>query len=238
MIIKNYLFSIILSQSLTFSQWISFDLSSIPVSLFQEQVEPFTRSISFMIGHPVTSTISENNRFQGGVSFGMALDLSNKTFNTNPLSGFPSLHGSFLVTENLRLNGAISGFSSGNDMVQVSSYGLDLLLSKENNNSINMLMNFGYLDGPSDFRCRTIHSSINRMIETRFIPIEYGVGINFYSAHISQTLSNEIRNKIKGQTNFVFVGLKWPINKWEIGTNVIFHPNTIFISIDLLKGFR
>ncbi len=238
MIIKQFVLSLLLVQSIALPQWPSFDLSSVPSSQFQERVEPFTRSISFMIGSPISSIHIDNKRFHAGVSYGLAVDMSGKGFGENPLLGFPSLNGSYIVSDNLNLNGSISGFNSGKNMVQVSSYGFDLMLNKEGKNSTDLSMNFGYLDGPSNFRCRTIHSRIIKKVETRFVPINFGFGVNLFSAHISLVSEDEIPSTIEGQTNFVFIGFNWPINRWMVGTQIHFHPNTVFFSFDVLTSFR
>jgi hypothetical protein len=238
MTIKYFVLSLLLVQSIALPQWPSFDLSSVPSSQFQEQIEPFTRSVSFMIGYPISSNHVKNQRFQAGVSYGLAVDMSGKSFSENPLFGFPTLHGSFLVSDNLNLNGSISGLHSGKELVQVSGYGFDLMLTKEDSNSTAFSMNFAYLDGPSNFRCRTIHSSIVRKVDTQFVPINYGFGVNLYSAHISVVSEDEIPSTIEGQTNYVFIGINWPINRWKVGTKIHFHPNTVFFSFDLLTSFR
>ena len=238
MIIKYAACLMVLVQSIGFAKWPSFDLSTVPSSQFRKQVEPFTKSISFMAGHSATLVHSGSTRFYTGLSFGLAADITGETFAENPLFGFPSLHGSFFVSQNLSINGSISGYSSGSDIIHVSGYGYNLLLSESDNSFTALAMNFGYLDGPSQFRCRTIHSSIFRKVETRFIPMVFGFGVNFYSAHINVESENEIPGIIEGQTNFLMAGIVWPVKRRNFGTKIHFHPNSVYLSFDAVTSFR
>lgn len=238
MIIKNAVCLLVLVQSIAFAKGPSFDLSRVPSSQFREQVEPFTKSISFMAGYQITSDYTDSKRFHTGISYGLAADISGNTFANNPLFGFPFLHGSYFVSNNLSLNGSISGYNSGSDIIHVSNYGYNLLLSETENSFTALAMSFGYLDGPSQFRCRTVHSSISRTVETRFLPIVYGFGINLYSAHINVESEDELPGIIEGQTNFITAGFVWPAKQWNIGTKVHFHPNTVYLSFDVVTSFK
>lgn len=191
-----------------------------------------------MLGHRPRFEKSPNQRLGIGLSYGSGIDLSGLGFGDNPMFGFPLLHGSLLVTSNLFINGTLSGFQTDKDVIQISGYGFDLILSDDAVNYWSASLSFSYLDGAQDLRCRTVDFGMRRIVLTQFMPIHYGIGVNLYSARILMESGGDIPNWIEGQINYLFFGSSWSISQCKVGAQINFHSDYILFSFDINTQFN
>lgn len=219
------------------SQWTSFSLSDADPARFRQQVEPLVIGTSLHLGHRPNFERNISKRLGFGVSYGSGVDLSGTGFSENPMPGFPVLHGALLVSSNLFLNGSLSGFQSGRDVIQVSGYGLHFILSDREDNYWSSSVSFSYLDGAEDLRCRTVTFDLKRNVSTLLAPIHYGFGVNLYSARILFESNDEIPDWVEGQINYLLFGTDFYVGEWTLGAQIDFHPDYLFLSVDLTTQF-
>lgn len=117
---------------LLFGQFPSYDISEVDGSKFVLSVKPLIRSTSFSLGHHQLVKNDLNQRFYLSIVFPFGYDLTSMSFIEKSILGLPLLHSSLLISNNLRLNGKIGGFTSHDDVINYYSYGFTLGLVKDN----------------------------------------------------------------------------------------------------------
>ena len=154
-------------------QFPSYDLSAVSGNNFVAAVEPLVRSTSFSLGYHQFSDSDLSSRFS--VNINAAVGTENSFF------GLPIIHGSLLVTNNLKINGIIGGITSDNDILQYSGYGFTLSLSDDDTSQWVADLSLAKMDGPRHLHCRTIDASITKASIFKAFPFFFGFGINQYT---------------------------------------------------------
>ena len=168
---------------LLFAQFPSYNISKIE-SNFSSSVKPLIRSTSFSLGYHQLVNNSLMERVSLSIIFPLGYDLTNKSFIEYSIVGLPLLHSSLLISNNLRLNGKIGGFTSHNDVINYYSYGFSLGLVKEDPSLWIADLSIGKMDGPKYFNCRTFDFSIIRSYLSNVFPFYIGVGNNQFNSRI------------------------------------------------------
>ena len=137
---KLIFMNLLIILQLLFGQFPSYDISKGNVSNFSSSVKPLIRSTSFSLGYHQLVNNSLKERVSLSIILPLGYDLTNKSFIEYSIVGLPLLHSSLLISNNLRLNGKIGGFTSHNDVINYYSYGFSLgLLLKDVDTCMGML---------------------------------------------------------------------------------------------------
>ena len=139
---------------LLFAQFPSYNISKIE-SNFSSYVKPLITSISFSLGYHQFVNNNLNERVSVSIILPLGYDLTDKSFVEKSIVGLPLLHSSFLISNNLRLNGKIGGFTSDNDVINYYSYGFSLGLMKDDPSLWIADLSIGKMDGRKYNNCRT-----------------------------------------------------------------------------------
>ena len=113
----------IIASQLLFAQLPSYDISEVNVSKFSSSITQLIKSSSFSLGHHQLVSNNLNQDLSVSIIFPMGYDLTNKSFIGKSIMGLPLFHGSLLISNNLRINGKIGGFTSDNDVINYYCYG-------------------------------------------------------------------------------------------------------------------
>ena len=152
----------IISQYLL-GQFPSYDLSEGGESNFVAGVEPLVRSTSFSLGYHQFSAPDLANRFYVSINTAVGNDLTGHSFSGKSIVGLPIIHGTLLVTENLKINGIIGGLTTDNDVLEYSGYGFSLSLSEDDTFQWVADLSVAKMDGPRHLHCRTIAVSYTHL---------------------------------------------------------------------------
>ncbi|MFQ6615375.1 MAG: hypothetical protein ACE5HZ_01220 [Fidelibacterota bacterium] len=135
----------------------------------------------------------------------------------------PAVYGHYRVTSNLAVNGLYSGFVSGEDVVILTRYGLNLKVSPDRGISwvwmIQILM--GNLQGPDDFFLKTVDAGLARGINYRGLEGWIGLGLNGFDAGIHIRNSDpqlNLSKRMKGQITTIFFGIRRRVASGVEGT--------------------
>jgi hypothetical protein len=219
------------------AQWVSFDLKDIENDKFEEQINPFIKSISLSTTRHLYSPVNINNRLRLGFAYSHGINISGKDDISKLIGGYPNFVGELLISENLELKGNISIFNSGNDIVQSFAYGFGLnVTNKESNNWIVSVL-FSQLKGTDDISMKTIDGNIIYDFRINEFPIFLGFGINSYNSKI--LIDNElIPNSIKGNANNLLVGTIFNMGRINIMPILQLNSDIIIMSLEISGTFK
>lgn len=198
---------IIISFSFPISaQWASFKLDNLDSGQFQQQTEPFLKTISLSTNKHFFSPITINNRINIGISYSHGINITGERHSTDLMGGYPNIAGTFVVTQNLLLKGNMSIFKSESDLVQSFGYGFGLGLTNKDKNNWRFSVLFSKLQGPDDFKNRSVDAVIIKEFEFDSVPIFTGLGLNTYNTKILIEELDVIPKSIKGNANYFLFG--------------------------------
>ena len=154
------------------------------------------------------------------------------------MGGYPTLAGQLLITENLSIKGNTSIFQSENETVQSLAYGFEInLTNKEKNNWLISVL-FSQLQGPDDFKSRTIEGLLARELQLFNLPLFAGFGFNTFNTKILIDDVDSIPNRIKGSAHNFIIGAQ--VYKGRITVIPIFQFNkdVLLFSLELMRAFK
>lgn len=222
---------------LLFAQFPSYNISKIE-SNFSSYVKPLITSISFSLGYHQLVNNNLNERFSISIILPLGYDLTDKSFVEKSIVGLPLLHSSFLISNNLRLNGKIGGFTSDNDVINYYSYGFSLGLVKDNPSLWIADLSIGKMDGPRYFNCRTFDFSIVRSFSFNLLPFFIGIGNNQFNSRIFNLSNGEAPSNISDSNNYFILGQIYSFLEWKVSPQIRLNINFPQFSISFQKNFE
>lgn len=220
------------------AQLISFELDNIESEEFQQQVEPFLKTISLSINRHFFSKININKRISLGVSYSHGINTTGEKHSTDLIGGYPNLAGALVVTPNLSLKGNMSIFKSKGDLVQSFAYGFGLNLTNKDKNNWRFSVLFSKLQGPDDLKNRSIDAAIIKEFELGTVPIFAGLGLNTYNTKILIEDLDYLPKSIKGNANHLLLGAQLIKGRFTIIPVLQVNSEVIVISIEILGVFK
>jgi len=222
---------------LLFAQFPSYNISKIE-SNFSSYVKPLIKSISFSLGYHQLINNNLNERVSVSIILPLGYDLTDKSFVEKSIVGLPLLHSSFLISNNLRLNGKIGGFTSDNDVINYYSYGFSLGLVKDNPSLWIADLSLGKMDGPRYFNCRTFDFSIVRSFSFNLLPFFIGIGNNQFNSKIFNLSNGEAPSNISDSNNYFILGQIYSFLEWKVSPQIRLNINFPQFSISFQKNFE
>jgi len=222
---------------LLFAQFPSYNISKIE-SNFSSYVKPLITSISFSLGYHQFVNNNLKERVSVSIILPLGYDLTDKSFVEKSIVGLPLLHSSFLISNNLRLNGKIGGFTSDNDVINYYSYGFSLGLVKDNPSLWIADLSIGKMDGPRYFNCRTFDFSIVRSFSFNLLPFFIGIGNNQFNSRIFNLSNDEAPSNISDSNNYFILGQIYSFLEWKVSPQIRLNINFPQFSISFQKNFE
>ena len=222
---------------LLFAQFPSYNISKIE-SNFSSYVKPLITSISFSLGYHQLINNNLNERISVSIILPLGYDLTDKSFVEKSIVGLPLLHSSFLISNNLRLNGKIGGFTSDNDVINYYSYGFSLGLVKDNPSLWIADLSIGKMDGPRYFNCRTFDFSIVRSFSFNLLPFFIGIGNNQFNSRIFNLSNGKAPSNISDSNNYFILGQIYSFLEWKVSPQIRLNINFPQFSISFQKNFE
>ena len=222
---------------LLFAQFPSYNISKIE-SNFSSYVKPLITSISFSLGYHQFVNNNLKERVSVSIILPLGYDLTDKSFVEKSIVGLPLLHSSFLISNNLRLNGKIGGFTSDNDVINYYSYGFSLGLVKDNPSLWIADLSIGKMDGPRYFNCRTFDFSIVRSFSFNLLPFFIGIGNNQFNSRIFNLSNEEAPSNISDSNNYFILGQIYSFLEWKVSPQIRLNINFPQFSISFQKNFE
>ena len=222
----------------TSAQWTSFELNNIDSEQFQQQVEPFLKTISLSTNRHFFSHSIINNRVSIGVSYSQGINITGEKHSTELMGGYPNIACALVVTQNLSLKGNMSIFESGNDVVQSYAYGFGLNITNEDKNNWRFSALFSKLQGPDDLKNRSIDAAIIKEFELGSIPIFVGLGLNTYDTKILIEYIDIVPTSINGNANHLLFGAQLTKGRLTIAPVLQVNSDVVIISIEISGVFK
>lgn len=220
------------------AQWTSFELDNIESEKFQQQVEPFFKTISLSTNRHFFSPITINKRINIGLSYSHGINITGEKYSTDLIGGYPNLAGTLVVTQNLLLKGNMSIFKSEGDIVQSFAYGFGLNLTNKEKNNWRFSVLFSRLQGPDDLKNRSIDAAIINEFEIGTIPIFAGLGLNTYNTKILIEDLDSIPKSIKGNANHLLLGIQLIKGRLTIIPVLQVNSDVVILSIEISGVFK
>jgi len=213
------------------AQWIEFDIDDIGGDNFKNEVEPFIKTVSIASVNHFEDQFKTNKRFQFGVAYSHGLNISSNESSADLLGGYPNIGGALIISDNLKLKGNFSIFSSGKDVVQSFAYGVGLKITTNEVSNWRLSILFSELKGPSDIELKAMDTNINYGFMFKNLPVLIGVGSNSYKSRI--LIEDEgVPNTIKG--NSLYISLAAQFNIWNITTTPLMKisPEALIVGVE------
>lgn len=218
----------------------SFDLDDLTGTDFELRVQMLMQGTGLSLGHHPLFSNDPSKRLRLGFSLSYPVYFQKALSSGKQAGIIPLIDAGYLVTSNLILTGKISGFGSGEDVVQITSYGGILFINRENQEDAwEVNINFTYLQGPSDIYLRSSDVLIRRKFHLLKMPIQLGFGANLYSGHASPDNSELKGGRFTGQTNYIYIGEQitgFPFGK--LGLHCHMNPRAAKITLDIVKELK
>jgi len=220
------------------AQWTSFELDNIDSEQFQQQVEPFIKTISLSTNRHFFGPNVVNNRISIGVSYSHGINITGEKYSTDLIGGYPNIAGALVITQNLSLKGNMSIFESGNDVVQSFAYGFGLNITSKDKNNWRFSALFSKLQGPDDLKNRTIDAAIIKEFEFGTVPLFVGFGLNTYNTKILIEDIDIVPTSINGNANHLLFGAQLSKGRLTIAPLLQVNSDVIIISIEISGVFK
>jgi hypothetical protein len=220
------------------AQWTSFELDNINIEKFQQQTEPFLKTISLFTNRHFFSPNIIINRISIGVSYSQGINISGEKHSTDIMGGYPNIAGALVVTQNLSLKGNMSIFESGNDVVQSFAYGFGLNITNEDKNNWRSSILFSKLQGPNDLKNRSIDAAIIKEFEFSTVLIFVGLGLNTYNTKILIEDIDTVPTSINGNANHLLFGAQLTKGRLTIVPVLQVNSDVVIVSIEISGLFK
>ena len=208
-----------------FSQWAGYNIhqeeySSTSLRIF---IEGKTFGLS---SNPSLISFSKNRVYVGvGLS-------------QNQLSGWaPKFSADIFITNNIYFIGRLSQFYSDENIVHSHNYGIALTSGEDVGYSWQSSVVFCNLTGPQDFALRSVSLNMVILIQVADHPIQVGLGKEMYSARFFlEEAKTLFPNGMKGEINYLLLGVHFERNSIGIIPQIQFHPGLIGASVRMTWG--
>lgn len=221
--------------SFCFSQWVDFSLGQEEYS--QPDVQRFLEGTAFTLSESPSNLISPNHRMHVSIGFSKHLWSHSGIYQNQISRVAPKFSVSFFLTNNLTFIGGVSQFQSANQNIQVHNYGLALRTNEDTPYPLQTSAVFYRLEGPRDLSQRTVSLNLSSKINILSSNLQFGVGKEMYSATFL-IYNNSFPSGMKGEINYLLVGMLIKYNTYEIIPQLRFHPNLIDITLKFSLGIQ
>ena len=207
-----------------FSQWADVDVED---SFTSTGLKIFIESTTFGLS-PNPSLISfPKNRVYVGVGLSQ-----------NQFSGWvPKFSTDVFITKNLYFMGRLSQFYSDENIVHSHNYGIALTSGEDVVYPWQTSVVFCNLTGPQDFALRSVSLTMVTLIKVVDHQIQIGLGKEMYSARFFLEEAKMLfPNGMKGENNYILLGMYFERNSVGIIPQIRFHPGLIGTSIRMTWG--
>ena len=207
-----------------FSQWADVDVED---SFTSTGLRIFIESTTFGLS-PNPSLISfPKNRVYVGVGLSQ-----------NQFSGWvPKFSTDVFITKNLYFMGRLSQFYSDENIVHSHNYGFALTSREDIVYPWQTSIVFCNLTGPQDFSLRSVSLTMVTQIKVADHQIQIGLGKEMYSAKFFlEEAKTLFPNGMKGENNYILLGMYFERNSVGIIPQIRFHPGLIGTSIRMIWG--
>jgi hypothetical protein len=229
---------LLLTLSASSAQWTDFDLSPAVGSRFARTAQPLLRGTALALGYQPLYSRADNQRTRLGISYLYVHDFPG-TGLAGQLRGFPLVEGVIVVTDNLYLSGGISGFTSRNDVIQVTAVGLNLFLTQAAGADWHFVFRLARLDGAEDLRLRVTDFNLRKELQVAAVPLLVGFGSSTYRSRIRlRDDTHPPPTRLEGAVNYVEVGTRFTLGGFSFRPQLRLHPEVLLVSLDLMRGFR
>ena len=220
------------------AQWTSFELDNIDIEKFQQQTEPFLKTISLFTNRHFFSSNIIINRISIGVSYSRGINITREKYSTDLMGGYPNIAGTLVITHNLSLKGNMSIFESGNDIVQSFAYGFGLNITNKDKNNWRSSILFSKLQGPDDLKNRSIDVAIIKEFEFGTVPIFVGLALNTYNTKILIEGIDTVPTSINGNANHLLFGAQLTKGRLTIVPVLQVNSDVVIVSIEISGLFK
>lgn len=214
------------SLSLLYCQWLSFDFSKVDQDNFRKQVEPTILTAS-LTPNSLKNNLSKNKRMGISVSLPIGWDLSEATFESNPLLNPIRISGSFLISENLIIHGNMNLLSNSEETMQAAGYGCHF-----NSGSFTVGFSNGWVEGLKHLRVRYLDYDITTDRPFFDLPLKIGMGYNQYAGTILNMSNEYIPRKIENSILYLILGFSYRFAGVETGFQS--KINSKFVQLNLV----
>ena len=221
--------------SFCFAQWVDFSLEQEEFSW--PDVQRFLEGTAFTLSESPSNLISPNQRLH--VSMGFSKHLwSHASIYQNQISRVaPKFSVAFFLTNNLTFIGGLSQFRSANQNIQIQNYGLALRANEDTSYPLQTSAVFCRLEGPKDLSQRTVSLNLSSKLNILSSNLQIGIGKKMYSATFFHN-DNSFPLGMKGEINYLLLGMLIKNNTYGIVPQLRFHPNLIDITLKLSLGIE
>ncbi|MBU0529773.1 hypothetical protein KKF86_08475 [bacterium] len=220
------------------AQWASFELDNIDSEQFQQQVEPFLKTISLSTNRHFFCPNIINKQISIGVSYSQGINITGEKYSTDLMGGYPNLAGALIITQNLSLKGNMSIFKSGSDLVQSFTYGFGLNITNNDKNNWCFSVLFSKLHGPDDLKNKSTDAALIKEFDFGSLPTFVGFGLNTYYTKILIEDVDTVPTFIKGNANYLLFGAQLAKGKFTIIPILQVNSDVVIISIEISRVFK
>lgn len=219
---------LLLCLNLCFAQWVDYNLDQEVYS--QHDVQRFVEGAAFTLSEIPSNLISPDRRIH--ISIGLSKHLWSQTgiYQSQLSSMVPKFSAALFLTHNLTFIGGVSQFHSGNQNIQIQSYGLALRANEETSYPLQTSAVFCRLAGPKDLSLRTVSLNLSSKFNIVGFEFQLGIGKEMYSATFLLDNSN-FPSEMKGELNYFLIGMLFKKNTYGFIPQLRLHPDLIGISL-------
>lgn len=221
--------------SFCFAQWVDFSLAQEEFS--QPDVQRFLEGAAFTLSESPSNLISPNHRMHVSIGFSKHLWSHASIYQSQISRVAPKFLVSFFLTNNLTFIGGVSQFRSANQNIQIQNYGLALRANEDTSYPLQTSVIFYRLEGPKDLSQRTVSLNLSSKINILNSNLQIGIGKEMYSATFLIN-DNSFPSGMKGEINYLLLGMLIKNNTYEIIPQLRFHPNLIDITLKFSLGVQ
>ena len=207
-----------------FSQWADVDVED---SFTSTGLRIFIESTTFGLSpNPLLISFPKNRVYVGvGLS-------------QNQLFGWaPKFSADIFITNNLYFMGRLSQFYSDENIIHSHNYGIALTSEEDVVYPWQTSVVFCNLTGPQDFALRSVSLTMVTLIQVADLPIQVGLGKEMYSARFFLEEAKILfPNGMKGEINYILLGVHFERNSIGIIPQIRFHPGLIGMSVRMTWG--
>lgn len=216
-------------------QYYQFDLDELTGPGFGARSTTVVKNSGLALGHHPLYSVNSAARLRLGLAAGNPFDFKNDIDN----GWLPTVELGFLVTTNMVLTGKIGGFKSGNDIVQVTSYGATLFLENAPQQEPWVgAAGFTVLRGPRDLWIRLTDILLHRQYLVWRLPVTLGIGTNLTTARLTLDSDTTYNRCYTGQTNYLYLGWQKKLKPGNCGMHLRLHSEIAVLTFDFMREFE
>jgi len=223
-VFKHAFYCYIFFSSIAFSQWIDLDISGSQGERFEIETLPLFRGLSSSISASDIHFPSNRHRSY----FGYTLNAINATYYSGLV---PSAKASISPSRNLALDGRLSAFTSGSELMVVSGYGLRLTLLQDSQHPWFLLFNSTGMNGSLIKRVKSTQFGLHRWNTIFGIP--FIAGLEYHFIRGSMLFADNTNTKVEDKSTQIILGFSKKFGSTTILPKLSWHPSVVTISVEM-----